>query len=56
MTGTASRRRGHGEDAIYFDAAKNRFVGAISVGFGPGGRRIRRKCPFSSNLSQASWI
>jgi hypothetical protein len=28
------RRRGHGEDAIYFDAAKNRFVGAISVGFG----------------------
>lgn len=43
MTGTASRRRGHGEDAIYFDAAKNRFVGAISVGFGPGGKRIRRK-------------
>jgi hypothetical protein len=29
------RRRGHGEDAIYFDAAKNRYVGAISVGFGP---------------------
>ena len=43
MTSTASRRRGHGEDAIYFDAAKNRYVGAISVGFGPGGKRVRRK-------------
>src|SRR4029077_18434756 len=43
MTDNTARRRGHGEDAIYFDAAKNRFVGAISVGFGPGGRRIRRK-------------
>jgi hypothetical protein len=36
-------RRGHGEDAIYFDAAKNRFVGAISVGFGQDGKRPRRK-------------
>ena len=43
MTDTPTRRRGHGEDAIYFDAAKNRFVGAISVGFGPGGKRVRRK-------------
>ena len=43
VTSTASRRRGHGEDAIYFDAAKNRYVGAISVGFGPGGKRVRRK-------------
>jgi len=42
MTVTASRRRGYGEDAIYFDAAKNRYVGAISVGFGPGGKRLRR--------------
>jgi hypothetical protein len=32
MTDTLMRRRGHGEDAIYFDAAKDRFVGAISVG------------------------
>jgi len=39
MTGDTARRRGHGEDAIYFDAAKNRYVGAISVGFGPGGKR-----------------
>jgi hypothetical protein len=43
MTDTPTRRRGHGEDAIYFDAAKNRYVGAISVGFGPGGKRVRRK-------------
>jgi len=40
---TARRRRGHGEDAIYFDAARNRYVGAISVGFGPDGKRLRRK-------------
>jgi hypothetical protein len=43
LTDSTARRPGYGEDAIYFDAAKNRFVGAISVGFGPGGKRIRRK-------------
>jgi integrase len=43
MTDITTRRRGHGEDAIYFDTAKNRYVGAISVGFGPDGKRIRRK-------------
>ena len=43
MTDITARRRGHGEDAIYFDAAKNRYVGAISLGFGPDGKRIRRK-------------
>jgi hypothetical protein len=43
MTDITSRRRGHGEDAIYFDAAKSRYVGAISVGFGPDGKRLRRK-------------
>jgi len=37
------RRKGHGEDAIYFDAAKNRHVGAVSLGFTPDGKRIRRK-------------
>ena len=37
------RRRGHGEDAIYFAASKNRYVGAISLGFTPDGKRIRRK-------------
>ena len=43
MTDNTPRRRGHGEDAIYFEAAKNRYVGAISVGFGPDGKRLRRK-------------
>jgi hypothetical protein len=43
LTDNTARRRGHGEDAIYFDAAKNRYVGAISVGFGPDGKRLRRK-------------
>src|SRR5215469_10661772 len=38
-----ARRRGHGEDGIYLDAAKNRYVGAVSLGYGPDGRRIRRK-------------
>jgi integrase len=36
-------RRGQGEDSIYWDSSKNRYVGAVSQGFGPGGRRIRRK-------------
>jgi hypothetical protein len=43
VTDTAARRRGHGEAAIYFDAAKNRYVGAVSLGFGSDGKRSRRK-------------
>ena|SRR6185437_12260333 len=43
MGDISGRRRGHGEDAIYFDADKNRYIGAISLGFGPSGKRIRRK-------------
>jgi integrase len=43
MTESAARRRGHGEDAVYFDATKNRYVGAVSLGFGPDGKRSRRK-------------
>ncbi|HUD35400.1 MAG TPA: site-specific integrase, partial [Streptosporangiaceae bacterium] len=42
-TMTTSARRGHGEDGIYFDATRNRYVGAISLGHGGDGRRIRRK-------------
>jgi hypothetical protein len=38
-----ARRRGHGEDSIYFDATKNRYVGAVSAGWGPDGKRLRRK-------------
>jgi len=43
MSGSAGTRRGHGEDAIYFAADKNRYIGAVSVGFGPDGKRLRRK-------------
>jgi integrase len=43
MTETTSRRRGHGEDAIYFATAKNRWVGSVSLGYGPDGKRTRRK-------------
>jgi hypothetical protein len=37
------RCRGHGEDAIYFAADKNRYIGAVSVGFGLDGKRLHRK-------------
>jgi integrase len=43
MSETTVRRRGHGEDGIYFDPARNRYMGAVSLGYGPGGKRIRRK-------------
>jgi len=42
MADASGRRRGHGEDAVYFAADKNRYIGAVSVGFGPDGRRVRR--------------
>lgn len=41
---SAAERRGYGEDSIYFDASKNRWVGATSLGFSADGlRRIRHK-------------
>jgi integrase len=43
MVEASVKRRGHGEDAIYFEAAKNRYVGAVSLGHGPDGKRVRRK-------------
>jgi integrase len=36
-------RRGHGEDSIYFDAEKNRYTGAVSLGHASDGARVRRK-------------
>jgi integrase len=39
----ASLRRGQGEDSIYWDASKNRYIGAVSLGFSPAGTRIRKK-------------
>ena len=51
-----ARRRGHGEDAVYFDhegapcqdarnhqRCQGRWRGVVSVGFGPDGKRVRRK-------------
>jgi hypothetical protein len=43
MTDPTTRRRGHDEDAVYLDLAENRHVGVVSLGFGPDGKRIRRK-------------
>ena len=43
MSETQVSRRPRGEDAIYFAAAKNRFVGSVSLGYRPDGKRIRRK-------------
>jgi integrase len=43
MSETKVSRRGRGEDAIYFATAKNRYVGSVSLGYGPDGKRIRRK-------------
>jgi integrase len=43
MATATSKRRGHGEDSIYWDETKNRYVGAVSLGFSPAGTRIRKK-------------
>ena len=43
MTQAKGRRRGQGEDSIYWDSSKNRYVGAVSLGFSPAGTRVRRK-------------
>jgi integrase len=43
VTQAKGQRRGHGEDSIYWDSSKNRYVGAVSLGFTPAGTRTRRK-------------
>ena len=43
MAVAKATHRGHGEDSIYFDATKNRYVGAVSLGFdGSGARELPR--------------
>jgi hypothetical protein len=42
MTHATGKRRGRGEDSIYFDASKNRHI-AVSLGSSPSGTRIRQK-------------
>jgi hypothetical protein len=37
-------RRGYGDDSVYFDAVRQRWTGAVSLGYTPDGRRrVRRK-------------
>ena len=35
--------RGQGEDSIYWDATKDRYISAVSLGFSPAGTGIRKK-------------
>ncbi|MFJ6558570.1 tyrosine recombinase XerC [Streptomyces sp. NPDC091412] len=45
MTETSKRRTraGHGDDSIYWDRSKNRYIGAVSLGYTPAGKRNRPK-------------
>jgi integrase len=43
MTQASLSKRGQGEDSIYWDATKNRYVGAMSLGFTASGTRVRKK-------------
>ncbi|MFJ4201611.1 tyrosine recombinase XerC [Streptomyces sviceus] len=38
-----AQRAGHGADTIYWDPAKKSYVGAVSLGFAPNGKRRRPK-------------
>lgn len=43
MTKATGKRRGRGDDAVYWDKSKNRWVGALSLGTNGEGKRIRPK-------------
>ncbi|MGH3942518.1 MAG: site-specific integrase [Pseudonocardiaceae bacterium] len=43
MTSTSGKRRGRGDDAIYWDESKGSYVGAVSLGYTAAGKRRRRK-------------
>jgi integrase len=43
MTHATSKHRGHGEDSTYWDATRNRHIGAVDLGLSPAGTRIRKK-------------
>jgi len=42
LTTAVAARRGYGEDSIYWHEPKSRYVGAISLGYDPKGKRIRK--------------
>jgi integrase len=43
MTENPSRKAGNGEDSIYWDKTKGRYIGAVSLGYTPAGKRNRVK-------------
>jgi len=43
MTVVSGKRRGRGEDSIYWDEAKNRYVGVVGLGYSVSGTRVRKK-------------
>jgi integrase len=43
MTATSGKRRGRGDDAIYWDGSRGSYVGAVSLGCTAAGKRRRRK-------------
>ena len=49
MSETKVQRRGFGEDGIQLDATRNRYMGAISLGYGPNGKRFGRKVSGKTN-------
>ncbi|MEU1540978.1 tyrosine-type recombinase/integrase [Actinacidiphila glaucinigra] len=40
---SSRRKAGNGEDSVYWDASKKRYVGAVSHGYTPSGKRRRPK-------------
>jgi hypothetical protein len=43
MTVVPGKRRGRGEDSIFWDDAKNRHFRVVSVGYSPSGTHERKK-------------
>jgi hypothetical protein len=42
LSPVAAKRRGHGDDSIYFDQASGCWVASVCLGYSPDGRRKRR--------------
>jgi integrase len=43
VTVVSGKRRGRGEDSIFWDDSKDRYVGVVSLGYSPSGTRVRKK-------------
>jgi hypothetical protein len=43
MTRAKSKRRAHGEDPIYWDESRKRYIGAVELGSSPAWTRIRKE-------------